>query len=154
MKLVSYEDFRAWWKRQSPENTIEAKIAYAHLVAGCDYPAWEFLKFLEKEANNFRIEKEGKRKFLVWKNGELPFPIEKVESFDIAEYGADYSTSFKGISWATLREKTLLNPALARLFNLADRLTEKDEKLLELESFKQTRNELGNWLEEQTNGKG
>ena len=87
----------------------------------------------------------------MWKNGELPFRIEKVEIFDITEYGTHHSISFKGISWATEFEKTLLNHALARLFNLADRLTEKDEKLLELESFKQTRDELGNWLEAQNN---
>lgn len=151
MKLVSHEDFNLWWIRRSPKNTIDAKAEYARLVARCDYPAWEFLKFLEKEANNFRTANEGKRKFLVWKNGELPFRIEKVEIFDITEYGADHAISFKGISWATLFERTLLNHALARLFNLADRLTEKDEKLLELESFQQTRNELGNWLEEQNN---
>lgn len=151
MKLVSHEDFNLWWVRRSPKNTIDAKAEYARLVAGCDYPAWEFLKFLEKEANNFRTVSEGKRKFLVWKNGELPFPIEKVEIFDITEYGANYSTSFRGISWATLCEKTLLNQALARLFNLADKFTAKDEKLLELESFQQIRNELGNWLEGQDN---
>lgn len=148
MKLVSHEDFNLW---RILKNTVGAKEEYARLVARCDYPAWEFLKFLEKEASNFRTTNEGKRKFLVWKNGELPFRIEKVEIFDITEYGTHHSISFKGISWATEFEKTLLNHALARLFNLADRLMEKDEKLLELESFKQTRNELGNWLEAQNN---
>lgn len=150
MKLVSHEDFNLWWIRRSPKNTIDAKAEYARLVARCDYPAWEFLKFLEKEASNFRTT----NKVLVWKNGELPFCIEKVETFDITEYGADHSISFKGISWATRFEKTLLNHALAKLFNLAEKFTAEDEKLLELESFQQVRNELGNWLGEQTNGKG
>lgn len=153
MRLVSYEDLLLWWTMRTPKDIINSKALYARLLAGCDYPAWEFLRFLEKETNNFRVAKEGKRKFLVWKNGELPFPIEKVENFDVTEYGAEYKTSFKGISWATLCEKTLLNHALAKLFNLAEKFTAEDEKLLELESFQQVRNELGNWLGEQTNGK-